>query len=397
MANSWKGLLLGAGAATAGTGEVAAAVLVGANTISPSPSTTSSRDYLPAGSDKNEYSSQVTSNSQNASKFPSIPSGGSSNSRSSSSSGSNSDQSSSPVKPVLLNNRDVVITSLIAGASAGALAKTTIAPLDRTKINFQINKDIPYSFRAALLFLKDTYTKEGFFALWRGNSATMVRIIPYSAIQFTAHEQWKKILQVDLHDDTKVRRFLAGALAGITSQSLTYPLDLARARMAVTDKYSGYKTLREVFVKIWQCEGPRTLYRGYWATILGVIPYAGTSFFTYDTLKQEYYKRTGDKSPNTVISLAFGATAGVIGQSSSYPLDIVRRRMQTTGVTAQCADRYLTIGTTLSKIYREEGFIRGFYKGLSMNWIKGPIAVGISFATYDHIKHLLRDLMQLER
>lgn len=294
-----------------------------------------------------------------------------------------------------LKNRDLVITSLIAGATAGALAKTTIAPLDRTKINFQINKDVPYSFRAALLFLHKTYTHEGFLALWRGNSATMARIIPYSAIQFTAHEQWRKLLQVDLHDDTKVRRFMAGALAGITSQSLTYPLDLARARMAVTDKYSGYRTLREVFVKIWQCEGPRTLYRGYWATILGVIPYAGTSFFTYDTLKKEYYKYTGDSSPNTVISLVFGATAGVIGQSSSYPLDIVRRRMQTTGVTAHCADRYLTIGTTLAKIYREEGFIRGFYKGLSMNWIKGPIAVGISFATYDHIRHFLREVIHV--
>lgn len=69
--------------------------------------------------------------------------------------------------------------------------------------------------------------------------------------------------------------------------------------------------------------------------------------------------------------------------------------MQTTGVTEKCKDEYLTVISTVKKIYVEEGIIRGFYKGLSMNWIKGPLAVGISFATYDHIKELLRDLVHL--
>ena len=38
----------------------------------------------------------------------------------------------------------------------------------------------------------------------------------------------------------------------------------------------------------WRNEGVRGLYRGFVPTILGVIPYAGASFLTYDTLKQWY-------------------------------------------------------------------------------------------------------------
>lgn len=41
-----------------------------------------------------------------------------------------------------------------------------------------------------------------------------------------------------------------------------------------------------VFVRISQEEGVRTLYRGFTPTILGVIPYAGITFFTYETLKK---------------------------------------------------------------------------------------------------------------
>lgn len=221
------------------------------------------------------------------------------------------------------------------------------------------------------MFLKHCFENEGAMSLWRGNSATMARIIPYAAIQFTSHEQYRKILKVDQDKSTKFRRFLAGSMAGITSQSLTYPLDLARARMAVTDKYSEYTTLRHVFVKIWRDEGPRTLFRGYWATVLGVIPYAGMSFFTYDTLKKEHKGRkrrkwlkmrynfksvsemTGEKKPSAIVSLLFGAAAGAIGQTSSYPLDIVRRRMQTMGIKSNGkSDQYGSILQTLKTIYK---------------------------------------------
>lgn len=66
--------------------------------------------------------------------------------------------------------------------------------------------------------------------------------------------------------------------------------------------------------------------------------------------------------------------------------------MQTAGVTGHT---YGTISGTMREIVAEEGVIRGLYKGLSMNWVKGPIAVGISFMTFDLSQILLRKFQQL--
>lgn len=287
-----------------------------------------------------------------------------------------------------LSNQQKIITSLLAGAIAGAMAKTVIAPLDRAKINFQIqNKQ--FSFREVFRFLLHSYRTTGLFSLWRGNSATMARIIPYAAIQYSAHEQMKRLLRVETNNQRKTqpaKTFLAGSVAGVISSTCTYPLDLARARMAVTHREK-YNTLLQVFVKICREEGVKTLYRGYSPTVLGVIPYAGTCFFTYETLKRLHNEYTQRDTPNPAERMLCGAIAGLLGQSSSYPLDIVRRRMQTAQLTG---NTYYTISGTMISVVREEGLIGGLYKGLSMNWVKGPIAVGISFTTFDITQRFLR-------
>lgn len=90
------------------------------------------------------------------------------------------------------------------------------------------------------------------------------------------------------------------------------------------------------------------------------------------------------------MNLIFGAISGILSQTTSYPLDLVRRRMQTSAITGHRCD---SIISTLVQIYREGGLFKGCFKGLSMNWIKGPIAVGISFATYDHVKETLKVLV----
>jgi len=296
-------------------------------------------------------------------------------------------------KKVELSNTARILTSLAAGGIAGGCAKTVIAPLDRSKIFFQTNEIRNYRFRYALRWLRHGYRNEGLLSLWRGNTATLARIVPYSAINFMAFEQYKAGLGVGGPDAPGYLRFIAGSLAGTTGQLITYPLDRARAVMAVSPS-TQYKNLYSVFCKIYHAEGLLALYRGLTPTLLGVIPYAGTSFFTYETLKSWAVERRGGDAlhpmlPSPLERLAAGAVAGLLGQTASYPLDIVRRRMQT-GVQLGRGNKYKSVWGTLTTVYREEGVVRGLYKGLSMNFVKGPVAAGITFASFDYIQSLLR-------
>jgi solute carrier family 25 protein 42 len=135
--------------------------------------------------------------------------------------------------------------------------------------------------------------------------------------------------------------------------------------------------------------GLGSLWKGIIPSLLGVIPYAGTSFFTYETLKQ-HYTTLYSAPPPPLPRLAFGAFAGLLGQNVSYPLDIVRRRMQTEGLVSSVS--YRTIHQTLTHVFSTEG-LRGLFKGVSMNWVKGPLAVTISFNTYDHTVRLLQSFL----
>uniref|UniRef100_A0A915PV37 Uncharacterized protein n=1 Tax=Setaria digitata TaxID=48799 RepID=A0A915PV37_9BILA len=227
------------------------------------------------------------------------------------------------------------------------LAKSVVAPLERAKINFQVSSTKHYSLFEAMKFLKFSYRKNGLTSLWRGNSATLLRVVPYAAIQFASHEHYKILLRVDYDRQllylkcTPVRRLLAGSLAGVTATVIVYPLDTAKARLA-SSKYTDYSSLRTVFIKM-------SFYYGIMPSLVGIMVYSGGSFYTFGTLKL-FHRERWDGTISPYHRLFYGAISGAIGQFLSYPIDIVRRRMQTCCVPSDRNTLHV-----LYDIYRKEG------------------------------------------
>lgn len=319
------------------------------------------------------------------------------------------------------------LVTFICGGLAGSVAKTAIAPMDRVKIIFQTAFHKPFSFSAAWAEGVKIVRREGALKLWRGNGATLVRVYPYSGTQFLSFDLLKHHI---LRNSGRSRltpgeKFLAGGVAGALSVLVTYPLDVARARLAVQrDGREVYTGLRHALRSMYSTGGVAGLYRGIVPTLLGIVPYSGLSFATYHHLQQvvvDAFPHTaagqGSSEAAGVYKVACGALAGLVGQSAAYPLEVARRVVQTWGFMHESkggtpesagegavARGHLRHGASHAKagavppwhevvreLYSHHG--RGaLWKGLALNWVKGPIATSISFVMFDVLKDVTRGL-----
>ncbi|EGF77606.1 hypothetical protein BATDEDRAFT_13935 [Batrachochytrium dendrobatidis JAM81] len=316
---------------------------------------------------------------------------------------------------------EYISKTLLAGGLAGCAAKTVIAPLDRVKILFQTSnpayEKFAGSFFGTFRALSTIRRTQGTFGLFQGHSATLLRIFPYAAIKFMSYEQLKGWLMPTKKHETPIKKFLAGSIAGCLSVFCSYPLDILRVRMAFDVRLnrppSGlFETARAMYIEpsIFFPNAPKWIlpftnlfnfYRGFIPTIYGMIPYAGVSFLTYETLKsymlmhyQQYTLSNWNESSdlhtpikpilNALTNLTIGGISGVIAQTFSYPFEVVRRHMQVSGKSALGHEHTSTFNT-VKDIFRRKGF-RGFWIGLSIGYIKVTPMFAVSFYSYEWLK-----------
>lgn len=146
-------------------------------------------------------------------------------------------------------------------------------------------------------------------------------------------------------------------------------------------------------------------YRGFSSTLLGMLPYAGMSFLTHDTIGdllchpsiakytvlQPTNTTSGGRSANrsrrtpltAPAELVSGAIAGLVSQTASYPFEVIRRRMQVGGAVGD--GRRLRIAETARRIWLERGW-KGFFVGLTIGYIKVVPMAAVSFYVYERGK-----------
>ncbi|KAL2100100.1 hypothetical protein ACEWY4_004494 [Coilia grayii] len=272
---------------------------------------------------------------------------------------------------------------LVAGGGAGAVSRTFTAPLDRLKVLMQVHASRSNSICIAGGFTH-MIKEGGARSLWRGNGINVLKIAPESAIKFMAYEQIKRLIGSNQETLGILERLVAGSLAGAIAQSSIYPMEVLKTRLALrrTGQYSG---ISDCAKHIFQKEGLVAFYRGYIPNMLGIIPYAGIDLAVYETLKNSWLQRyaTDSADPGVFVLLACGTMSSTCGQLASYPLALVRTRMQ--AQATQEGSLQMSMSGLFRHIVQTEGPI-GLYRGLAPNFMKVIPAVSISYVVYENLK-----------
>ncbi|XP_048870733.1 calcium-binding mitochondrial carrier protein SCaMC-3 isoform X2 [Brienomyrus brachyistius] len=277
---------------------------------------------------------------------------------------------------------------LMAGAMAGSVSRTGTAPLDRLKVFLQVHGS--GAGRASVWSgLREMVREGGLTALWRGNGINVLKIAPETAIKFLAYEQIKLVMKGGHAGGTLgvQERFVAGSLAGATAQTIIYPMEVLKTRLTLrkTGQFSG---MADCVLNILRMEGLRAFYKGYLPNILGILPYAGIDLAVYETLKNAWLQRNTASSadPGVLVLVGCGTVSSTCGQLASYPLALVRTRMQAQA-TATGSPQLSMLGQ-FRTIVSQEG-VMGLYRGIAPNFLKVIPAVSISYVVYERMRRAL--------
>ncbi|KAG1330089.1 adenine nucleotide transporter BT1, chloroplastic/mitochondrial [Cocos nucifera] len=274
---------------------------------------------------------------------------------------------------------------LFSGAIAGAVSRTAVAPLETIRTHLMVGSNG----NSTTEVFHNIIRTEGWKGLFRGNFVNVIRVAPSKAIELFTYDTAKKILTPKMGEPPKLpvpSSLVAGAFAGVSSTLCTYPLELLKTRLTI--QRDAYDNLLHAFIKILREEGPAELYRGLTPSLIGVVPYAATNYFAYETLKKLYRKTFKEEEIGNIATLLIGSAAGAISSSATFPLEVARKHMQVGALSGRQV--YKNMLHALISILEKEG-IGGLYKGLGPSCMKLVPAAGISFMCYEACKKILID------
>jgi solute carrier family 25 protein 38 len=257
----------------------------------------------------------------------------------------------------------------LAGALSGTAACLLLQPLDVYKTRLQEHSGRPRRLAE----------------LWRGTLPTLVRNVPGTALYFVTLQQLRYLMiiadsrfKLGLIAPDGRSSPLANALAGGLSRLLAgfcfMPFTVLKVHFE-SQRFLGTRSLPAMIHGIYNLEGVRGLFKGFWATMLRDAPHSAIYLVCFEALRGSSSASSGSLAVNAIS--AFGSA--VIASAATQPFDTVKTRIQ-----LSVGRRGVGMWSAGRMILTQDGPL-GFYRGTLPRLLRKVLSAAITWTIYEEL------------
>jgi solute carrier family 25 (adenine nucleotide translocator) protein 4/5/6/31 len=290
-----------------------------------------------------------------------------------------------------------LLSDLVIGGSIGAVAKTVMAPVERVKLLLQTQESNPdvisgkvKPFTGIGDCLKRVVAEQGMVSLWRGNLVNCLRYAPQQGSALAFNDALNNIFpKYDAKKDFWASlgvKLLSGGLAGAVANTICYPFDFARTRLA-SDVGGGKGKFNGIFDCIFTTvrqQGITGLYTGWCVTVAGAFVYRAGQLGCFKQIQDMNPWKNDHGTIGAVTSFVSVTVARTVVMPFNYPFDTVRRRMMLQSEKPISERLYRGSMHCFREVMKHEG-LKGMYKGMVPELFRG-VGGSLVIVVYERIK-----------
>ncbi|XP_071494499.1 mitochondrial glutamate carrier 2-like [Diadema antillarum] len=179
-----------------------------------------------------------------------------------------------------------------AGRKVHKLQTNGVSSIPTNDLSSKLNPVLARSYSAnynaspsAMSIARELFKSQGFFGLYRGLGATLMRDIPFSMIYFPLFAHLNALgVNPETGKASFRHSFMAGCVAATTAAISVNPIDVIKTRLQLIETAQGEETyagIRDCASKILRKEGPQAFFKGASCRCLVIAPLFGIAQSVY--------------------------------------------------------------------------------------------------------------------
>ncbi|VVC26437.1 Mitochondrial carrier protein,Mitochondrial carrier domain,Mitochondrial substrate/solute carrier [Cinara cedri] len=284
---------------------------------------------------------------------------------------------------------------MLAGVTGGVAAVLVGQPLDTVKTNMQL---YPNLYKKMFASLYETARQRGVRGLYAGMIPALVANAAENAVMFASYGQCQSLVAnaVGLSSKTHlccVHNASAGSISSVSMRTPVFtsvvlcPAELVKIRMQGYEDFADVKrpTIKLAVKQILKSGGYRGLYRGLELTFLRECVGNALFFGTYEYTREQLKPTDGQKENcDPLATMASGSIAGLVTWLVSYPIDVIKTRVQMTEKKS---------GMPLIWNEIQRAGTRGLYSGLFPTLFKTVPVTGVLLSSVEFSRPIFQNIL----